>query len=88
MAFAIVADEMIRRGKIRDYAELAHIAAQAGAVYKPSGAGGGDVGLLFARSAETLGQTVRLAETVGYRLIDLDIDSKGVQARRYEGQAS
>jgi len=70
------------------HAELAALAAKAGAIYKPSGAGGGDVGLLFARSAETLCQTGRVTEAVGYRLVDLVIETQGVQARRYEGQAS
>lgn len=70
------------------HAELAHLAAREGAVYKPSGAGGGDVGLLFARSAETLGKTGREAEAAGYRLLELNIDSQGVLAERQEGPAS
>lgn len=55
-----------------------------GLAYKPSGAGGGDVGLLFARSRAALVHAGRMAERAGYRLLDLGIHPAGVRVRSQE----
>jgi phosphomevalonate kinase len=69
------------------HAELASLAARCGAAYKPSGAGGGDVGLLFATSSAALGKTSDEMRSAGYRLLDLAIDVEGVRAERHEMRA-
>ena len=66
--------------------QIGQIAEARGHAYKPSGAGGGDVGLLFAPSSEELRQTASLVEKAGYRLLDLAIDPVGVSVRRHERQ--
>jgi phosphomevalonate kinase len=64
--------------------DLADVAAASGVAYKPSGAGGGDVGLLFAPSKSALLQAGRSAEDAGYRLLDLGVHPTGVTVRRIE----
>ena len=61
------------------HAALAAIATEAGVAYKPSGAGGGDVGLLFAPTQAALVEAGRKAEAAGYRLVPLDVHSTGVE---------
>jgi len=61
---------------------LAALAEGPDTAYKPSGAGGGDVGLLFARSAEALAKTARRAEEWGYRCIPLRVEPDGVKIRQ------
>lgn len=63
------------------HAELAALAGGSDTAYKPSGAGGGDVGLLFARSADALANTVRKAEECGYRCVPLRVHPDGVMVR-------
>ncbi len=58
--------------------ELAEMAAQNGAVYKPSGAGGGDIGLLFASSKENLIKIKNEAAEKGFKIVDTNISSDGV----------
>jgi len=67
---------------------IADLAEGEGVAYKPSGAGGGDVGLLFASSRPALVQAGRLAERAGYRLLDLGVHPVGVQVIRHERTAS
>lgn len=68
--------------------EIAGLAASEGVAYKPSGAGGGDVGLLFAASQPALLQAGRLADRAGYRLLDLAVHPAGVTVERHERTAS
>lgn len=68
----------------RAHREVADLAEGTGVSYKPSGAGGGDVGLLFASSRPALVQAGRLAERAGYRLLDLHVHPVGVQVTRPE----
>jgi phosphomevalonate kinase len=63
------------------HAELGRLAAAHGLAYKPSGAGGGDVGLLFALSADALAQSVREAERAGYGCVPLLVHPDGVRLR-------
>lgn len=69
------------------HAELADLAAQDGVAYKPSGAGGGDVGLLFATSDDLLQKSARRVQNGGYRWLDLAIDPEGVSVHRLERQS-
>ena len=66
------------------HAQLAAIAKAEGSAYKPSGAGGGDVGLLFATSTEALGKTGQRMQDAGYRLLEPAIDAEGVRVHRHE----
>ena len=62
----------------RPHAELAELAARVDAAYKPSGAGGGDVGIAFAARADTLSLLEDLARPAGYRPLALAVDPRGV----------
>jgi phosphomevalonate kinase len=64
------------------HAELAALATSCGAAYKPSGAGGGDVGVAFARSRADLRRLARAAAARGYAALDLAIDPAGVAVRQ------
>ena len=70
------------------HAAIAAAVASAGVAYKPSGAGGGDVGLLFAPSAEALGHAGRKAVQAGYGLLDLAVHPTGVEVTCHERSAS
>ena len=58
--------------------------AEADCAYKPSGAGGGDVGLLFAPDDATLENTARRMETAGYGWLGLSVEPEGVSVHRLE----
>lgn len=62
----------------KPHRELAEMAARHGLVYKPSGAGGGDIGLLFASSFETLEKVKIKVAKAGYKIIDVEISADGV----------
>ena len=47
-------------------------------MYKPSGAGGGDVGVLFARSERDLEAALRAARESGFPAIPVALDPEGV----------
>ncbi len=53
------------------------IAAAQQCAYKPSGAGGGDIGFAAAAELETLNGFRQAAESAGYRIIALSEDKKG-----------
>lgn len=57
---------------------LAQLARSAGAAYKPSGAGGGDVGLLLADTEETLAAAAGAVELAGSSLVELHVLETGV----------
>ena len=60
------------------HARLAELAFQESCVYKPSGAGGGDIGLLFAASKDKLETVSKKVEQNGYKIVDVKLDPKGV----------
>lgn len=47
-------------------------------IYKPCGAGGGDVGIALATDAESLSLFEHAAESAGFRRLDMSIDWRGV----------
>jgi len=63
----------------REHRQLAEITAKNGAVYKPSGAGGGDIGVFFAGSPGVINNTKSAVETLGYHVVQTQIARKGVQ---------
>ncbi len=60
---------------------LAGLAEAAGAVYKPSGAGGGDVGLIFGPSETCVARAAAAADAEGFRVLELDLDPVGARFR-------
>ena len=62
------------------HAGLVAAAPEHDVVYKPCGAGGGDVGVVLASTAEQVRQFVRLAGDNGFRALGLQIDEQGVTA--------
>ncbi|MEO0974132.1 MAG: hydroxymethylglutaryl-CoA reductase, degradative, partial [Pseudomonadota bacterium] len=63
----------------REHAELRELAAAAGVLYKPCGAGGGDLGVALATDDGALGRFCELARDRGYSPLDLGIDTKGLE---------
>jgi len=59
--------------------ELAEVAEDMGLVYKPCGAGGGDIGAVFSGEAAAAGRFVTMAEDRGFRLLDVALDPDGVR---------
>lgn len=64
------------------HAELAAAAAGAGLVYKPCGAGGGDVGLVLGDDAAAVAGFTRVAEAQGFCRLNLHVDPHGLQVVR------
>lgn len=60
------------------HAHLADSAAAHGAVYKPCGAGGGDVGIAVAVAKDSLASFTDLAVTLGFRRLEMNLDLQGV----------
>lgn len=64
------------------HAELAACARDAGVVYKPCGAGGGDIGILLADNAASADAFVAASLPDTYRLLDLHCDDHGVHVTK------
>jgi len=58
--------------------ELADLAGQQGVLYKPVGAGGGDLGLVASEDAELLQSFCRQITARGMSLMDFEIDQQGL----------
>ena len=61
------------------HAELVSLASSRGLLYKPCGAGGGDVGIVLSDDMERLEDFVSEASSHGYRPLDLEIDENGLK---------
>ncbi len=68
-----------------EHAKIAKIAKQNGAFYKPSGAGGGDMGIAFAASINILETVADALTAAGFQLIGVNIAQDGVGRRKEEG---
>ncbi len=62
--------------------ELVALAADAGLVYKPCGAGGGDIGILLADDAERANEFIAESLPDKFRALDLRLDEQGAQVQR------
>lgn len=60
------------------HAGMAELAAGQGVVYKPCGAGGGDVGIALSASKKSIDDFIVAADKTGFRQIPLDIDETGL----------
>ena len=61
------------------HAELADAAASAGLVYKPCGAGGGDLGIVIGQDASDVVTFVDTARASDFRHINMTIDETGIE---------
>jgi len=59
------------------HASLIDAASAHGTVYKPCGAGGGDVGIALAAATDSLASFTGVAETLGFRHLDMNLDLHG-----------
>ena len=64
------------------HAELTAMAAHAGLVYKPCGAGGGDIGILLSDDAARADAFIAESLPGEFRALDLQLDERGVQVTR------
>ncbi len=63
----------------RAHEELVQLAEETQCVYKPSGAGGGDIGILFAPDANALTETKGKIEARGYKILPVRMAASGVR---------
>ena len=54
-------------------------AEKRGLVYKPCGAGGGDVGIVLGRDAASVVSFAEFAEARGFRQLEIALDPEGVR---------
>ena len=66
--------------------ELTALAAKAGLVYKPCGAGGGDIGILLAHDAERADAFIAESLPMNFRALDLQFDEHGAQVGRISNE--
>ena len=66
--------------------ELTRLAAAAGLVYKPCGAGGGDIGILLADAAARADDFVAESLPEEFQALDLRLDERGAEATRDSGE--
>jgi phosphomevalonate kinase len=66
--------------------ELTALAAAAGLVYKPCGAGGGDIGILLINDAARADEFIAESLPGNFRALDLQLDEQGAQVRRISGE--
>jgi phosphomevalonate kinase len=66
------------------HADLARAATAHGVVYKPCGAGGGDAGIALAVAEDSLASFTGVAETLGFRRLDVILDPQGAMLTEEE----
>jgi len=66
------------------HAHLVESAAAHGAVYKPCGAGGGDVGIAVAAADDSLASFTDAAGALGFRRLEMNLDLQGVMLTEEE----
>jgi phosphomevalonate kinase len=60
-----------------EHKRLRRLAAESGGRYKPSGAGGGDLGIAFAVDPAAMQETAARAGAEGFTVLDLEADPRG-----------
>ncbi len=80
------ADLLVRLGEASatdivcaEHRHIREIAARTGAAYKPCGAGGGDVGMIFSDNMDLISNLQEQLEAAGFPVIPLEEDKKGIQ---------
>ena len=66
------------------HSALIELAAKQGLVYKPCGAGGGDVGVVLGDTADRVAHFTKCAEENGFKLLDLDLVGSDVEGLTVE----
>jgi phosphomevalonate kinase len=66
--------------------QLTDLAADRDLVYKPCGAGGGDIGVILARSQDEIDDFSELATTQGFMGLDAEVDEYGVLINSESGR--
>ncbi len=61
-----------------EHREIRNAAAQCGVIYKPSGAGGGDIGIGFAGDGDHIEAFRHAVGAIGYRIIDMAVEPQGL----------
>lgn len=61
-----------------DHRSLGNVADACGVIYKPSGSGGGDIGVAFSRDTDHIDAFRRAAASSGYRMIDMALAERGL----------
>jgi phosphomevalonate kinase len=59
------------------HSDLAEMAERQGILYKPCGAGGGDMGVAFSADASSMRAFRDSADAAGFRALDVTPDSRG-----------
>jgi phosphomevalonate kinase len=62
------------------HAEVSAAADEAGLVYKPCGAGGGDIGILLADDRQRANEFVATSLPASFEVLDIYCDPQGVEA--------
>jgi phosphomevalonate kinase len=62
----------------QEHQRLRRLAAESGVRYKPSGAGGGDLGIAFAVDPVAMQETAARVEAEGFAVLDLQTDPRGL----------
>lgn len=65
-----------------EHHQLTEIIHRAGGSYKPSGAGGGDLGLAFGQRASVMQKITHEVNSAGFQIVDLKTGAPGVQIKR------
>jgi phosphomevalonate kinase len=66
----------------RQIAEIVHAGK---GFYKPSGAGGGDFGIIFSSSKSHMAELAQKVTTIGFTIMDIDVGARGIQLQADEG---
>lgn len=59
--------------------QISNLVVNAGGCYKPSGAGGGDIGVAFCDTKETYDRVLEAVKSSPYEILDLAIQTEGVK---------
>lgn len=59
--------------------QISNLIELAGGYYKPSGAGGGDIGVAFCRTEQTYNRIIEVIEASPFEVLDLAIQTEGVK---------
>lgn len=74
-----VLDDTARLGIYSNaHRHLSDLGSEAGVVYKPCGAGGGDLGMAFANDANAIESFVLAAHAAGFKRLPVELDEHGI----------
>ena len=66
----------------KEHQKIANLVYDFGAVYKPSGAGGGDFGMAIVRSADEITDLASIIQKAGFEVVHLHMGASGIQIER------